>query len=145
MVIPKRIIVSYQSHCEAEEVKKLITYLKEAGFDVQHGNFSDLDFDKIVYDVESYVCILDQNSHQSKELAREIIAAAKAGKKVFGIYCPTTNVEIQLPSALGSCAAAITEWNPEKLAAGLNGKDIGFSDQKAEQKPLTWSTKPPKC
>ncbi|MBB5396199.1 hypothetical protein [Mucilaginibacter sp. AK015] len=145
METPKRILISYQNTCDAEEVGKLITYLKEAGFDVQHGNFSNSDFDKIVDEVESYVCILDQNSHRSTDLAREIIKAAKAGKKVFAIYCPTTDIEIQLPSSLDICATAITEWDAEKLRKGLNGEDIGFSDQKGQQKPLSRSTKPPKC
>jgi len=145
MDLSKHIFISHQRQCDLSEIEKLVEYLEAAGFKVQHGDMSLKEFEEILYGIECYICILDQNSHQSKDLSREIISAAMAGKKVFAVYCPTVNVEIQLPQALDTCAIAVTEWNPPKLAEGLNGSDIGFSDQQGKENKTTRSTKPPKC
>lgn len=139
------IFISHQQQCNPAEVEKLINYLQEAGFNVQHGNFSQEEFNRLLPEIESYVCVLDEQSHRSKNLALEITAAAMNGKKVFAIFCPALTVEIQLPAALDTCAAGITEWNPEKLEEGLKGEDIGFTDQQGKSKANIRGTKPPSC
>jgi len=140
-----KIIISHQNQCDSREIEKLISFLREAGFDVEHGSFNENDFIEKIARAECYVCVIEQNTHQSKEIAREVIIATKAGKRIFAIFCPSLTTSIDVPSSINNFAVGVTEWNPAKLADGLTGIDIGFSDQEGRQKKNELYTKPPSC
>ena len=142
---PFKIFISHQAQCEEEQIEKLLIYLKNAGFVVIHGSLNEQDFVQIVTEIDSYVCILNEDTYKSKAVANEITTAALNGKRIFAIYCPNIKLEITLPTALDNYATAVTEWNPEKLVEGLKGKDIGFSNQIGQKKQDFRSTTPPSC
>ena len=140
-----KVIVSHQSQCDNSEIEKLISYLEEAGFEVQHGSFSEEDFAITIRDSDCYVCVLEQDTYKSKEVALEIVIAAKNGKQIFAIFCPSITLSINIPPGIDDFATGITEWNLPKLAKGLSGKDIGFSDQQGQSKKISRSTTTPPC
>jgi len=145
MIIPKKVFISHQDQCDENEIEGLVEYLKNHGFDVEHGKLSSEDFAKIIATTESYVCVLEQNTYKSEEIAKEILTAASQGKNIFAIFCPTLTMTITIPSAIEDFATGITDWNIEKLGEGLIGKDIGFSDQQGKPKKVFVKPNKPPC
>lgn len=141
----KKILISHQSQCDKDEIKKLIDLLVKEGFDVIVGNFDKSTFDDELTDTDSYVCILDEDTHKSEEVAREVAAAVSKGISVFAIFCPSSNTEIIIPAAIDSLATGITNWDIENLCEGLKGKDIGYKNQKGEAKSITIKAKKKGC
>lgn len=140
-----KIFLSHQNQCDSAEIDKLIALLQQKGFEIIGGQNSKGNFGDILDSLDCYVCILDQHTHKSNQLAEEITAAAMAGKRIFGIYCPNLGTGISIPSALDDFASGIINWDPEKLIQGLEGKDIGFSDETGKPAKAKRSTIPPPC
>lgn len=140
-----KIIISHQNECDSGEIEKLVAFLTEAGFDVEHGSFNKKDFVEKIVSADCYVCVIEQNTHKSEEIANEVIAATKAGKRIFAIFCPSLTTSIDVPSAINDFATGVTEWNPTKLAEGISGGEIGFSDQEGRPKKKERTTNPPSC
>lgn len=140
-----KIFLSHQNQCDSAEINKLISLLQQKRFEVIDGQYSKGDFANVIDSLDCYICILDEHTHKSHQVAEEITTAAMAGKRIFGIYCPNLRTGISIPSALDDFASGITNWDPEKLILGLEGKDIGFSNETGEPAKAKRSTIPPPC
>lgn len=141
----KKIFISHQLQCDIDEIKKLVKYLTEQGFEVEHGSLAADEFAQFIATADSYVCVLERDTYKSKDISREIATACSQGASIFAIFCPSITGTITVPNAIEDFATGVTEWNIEKLYDGLSGKDIGFSDQHGKTKEVTIKSKKPPC
>lgn len=139
---PIKIILSHQDQCDSQEIDKLISFLEEKGIVVLR-DYDDIE--GVIDLTDCYVCILDSKSDSNVKLSHEIAAAAMAGIRVFGIYCPNLDCEISIPVKLDEFATAISNWDLEKIADAIIGADIGFSDQNGNETKTKRTTSPPAC
>lgn len=77
---------------------------------------------------KSFICLIGPETHTRQWVNWEIEQAAKKGKVIIGVFTHGSKEKSILPEAFVKYGDMLTGWNSDKVARGLEGEDIGWSN-----------------
>ena len=75
----------------------------------------------LIFKAGTFVCLIGENTHDSKWVDWEIREAARQGKPIIGVFCLGAK-DSDIPEALAELADSIVGWRKDKIEAAVEGK-----------------------